>query len=64
MRVVVDYDVCEANGRCVEAAPEVFQLDDDDQLHLRTDRPDPSLRERVERAVRLCPKCALSLVED
>ena len=32
MRVVVDWDLCESNGLCMAAAPEVFQLQDDDTL--------------------------------
>ena len=64
MRIVVDYDQCESNALCVGAAPEVFDLDDDDQLHLLIERPSSELREKVEEAVRLCPKQAISIVED
>ena len=35
MRIHVDYDLCEANGVCVKTAPEIFQIDDTDRLHLR-----------------------------
>jgi ferredoxin len=62
-RVVVDYDLCEANGLCVMAAPDVFQLDDSDKLHLVVERPSPESIESVETAVRRCPKGALSLVD-
>ncbi len=34
MRVVVDRDLCEANGVCAGLAPEVFDLDDEDYLHI------------------------------
>jgi hypothetical protein len=30
MRVVVDHDRCEGNAFCVNIAPKVFQLDDDE----------------------------------
>ena len=63
MRVRVDPLVCEANAVCVGLAPEVFDLDDDDQLHiLRPDVP-PELADRVRHAVRSCPKAALTLEE-
>jgi len=62
-RIVVDYDLCEANGACVMAAPEVFQLDDHDKLHLLVERPPATSIEQVEVAVRRCPKGALSLVD-
>ena len=61
LKVIVDYDLCEANALCMEAAPEVFELDDQDNLHLLQEQPPESLRERVEKAVRLCPKGALRL---
>ncbi len=34
MKVVVDYDLCEANARCVKACPEVFRVEEDDSLTL------------------------------
>ncbi len=64
MKIVVDYDLCEANAVCCRKAPEVFRLDASDQLHLKTERPDESLREKVVAAVQGCPKRALKLVED
>lgn len=61
MRVRVDPLVCEANAVCVGLAPEVFDLDDEDELQiLRSDVP-PEERDRVRHAVRSCPKAALSL---
>lgn len=60
MRVIVDYDACEANGVCEAMAPAVFELDDDDTLHLKAD-PVPETAEKVRQAVNSCPKVALSL---
>jgi ferredoxin len=64
MKVVVDRDRCEANQACMRAAPEVFHVDDADQLHVLVARVTPELLSKVERAVRACPKRALSLVEE
>jgi ferredoxin len=61
LKVIVDYELCEANGLCVDAAPEVFDLDENDNLQLLQRQPADSLREKVEKAVRLCPKAALRL---
>lgn len=61
MRVEVDLDRCEAHGECVMVAPEVFELDDEDQLHYDPE-PDGALRPKVERAVRGCPVQAIRLV--
>jgi ferredoxin len=63
MRVVVDLSQCESNALCMAAAPEIFQLDDDDKLHVLMEHPPPELRERLEQAIRTCPKQAISLDE-
>ena len=64
MRVVVDRTLCESNAVCARLVPEVFVVDEADQLQIRHERPAEALRERVEHAVRRCPKLALSIVED
>jgi ferredoxin len=62
--VVVDPDRCEGNARCLEAAPDVFELGDDDQARVIVERPPEEWRTAVERAVRVCPRQAISIVED
>jgi len=64
LRIVVDRDLCEANGECMRAAPEVFFVDDNDKLTLKIERPPPDLVEKVKTAVRRCPRAALALRED
>jgi ferredoxin len=64
MKVIVDYDRCEGHGRCVLAAPEVFELRSDDQSHVLIERPGEELRPKVAQAVRLCPRQAISLIEE
>ncbi len=44
MRVVVDYDLCESNALCMAAAPEVFEVRDDDFLYVLQDEPPEELR--------------------
>lgn len=61
MKVVVDYDLCEANAVCMDCCPEVFRVEDDDTLTVLIENPPESLRKKVEEAVRLCPRQALSL---
>lgn len=50
VRVEVNLDRCEADGICESLAPEVFELDDDDQLN-DDQQPDGSLRAKVGQAV-------------
>ncbi len=61
MKVVVDYDLCEANAVCMAECPEVFEVDDDDNLQILIEEPGEELRAKVEAAVRLCPKQAIRL---
>ncbi|MGH7864364.1 MAG: ferredoxin [Candidatus Binataceae bacterium] len=64
MKVVVNWDLCESNARCMEVAPEVFEVRADDRLHVLQEAPPEALRAKVVNAVRLCPKQALSIIED
>jgi len=62
MKVIVDKNTCEAHGECVLAAPEVFDLDDDDDtVTVLQEEPSADLREKVEEAVRNCPVDAIRL---
>lgn len=62
MKVRVDELRCDAHGVCVDACPEVFALDDDDDVvRVLQEKPDESLRASLERAARLCPKAAITI---
>lgn len=64
MKVVVDFDLCESNAVCMDVAPEIFKVDDDDMLHILVESPPEDLRAKLEEAVRLCPRQAISIQED
>lgn len=61
MKVSVDFDQCEANGICVGIAPDVFELDDEDMLHVAEGEVPADRVAQVEEAVAQCPKAALRL---
>ena len=61
MRVVVDYDLCESNALCMAAAPEVFEVRDDDFMYVLDENPPETLRAKVELAVQRCPKQAIKI---
>lgn len=63
IKILVDYDLCEANARCMEVCPEVFQVDDDDNLNILIDAPDESLRRKLKEAERVCPRQAIQIVD-
>lgn len=62
MRIVVDWDLCEANGICEAVAPDVFELDEDEDLLIKA-QPNAETVDAVRQAVASCPKAALSLDE-
>lgn len=61
MRVVVDFDRCESNALCMAAAPEVFEVRDDDFLYVLQEEPGEELRDKVEAAAAACPKQAIAV---
>jgi ferredoxin len=63
MKVIVDYDLCESHGRCVEAAPAVFEIRDDDLMYVLQEEPGEDQRSGVATAVTNCPRQALRLQE-
>lgn len=61
MKVTVDFDKCESNAVCMGILPEVFEVDDDDMLHLLMEDVPEEMRDRLEQAVRSCPMTAISI---
>ena len=51
MKIVVDFDLCESNAVCMQIAPDVFEVRDDDFLYVLNENPDESDRERMEECV-------------
>ncbi len=62
VRIVVDRLKCESNGLCVASVPDVFEIDDADELVVLNEEPSEDRRTALELAVRMCPKQALSLL--
>jgi len=63
VRVEADWDACEANGVCAGLVPEVFEVDDQDNLNILVDEIPSRLEQQVRRAVVSCPKMALRVAE-
>ena len=53
-RVVVDFDLCESNAICMQIAPEVFEVRDDDFLYVLNEEPGEDMRAKVEESVQRC----------
>jgi ferredoxin len=63
LKAIVDHDLCEGHSRCQSAAPEVFEVRDDEKSYVLMDKIPEELREKVERAARLCPRQAITVEE-
>jgi ferredoxin len=62
MKVKLDPDVCDAHGDCVVAAPEIFDLDDDDEVaKVLIPEPDEDMREKAVEAADACPVQAITI---
>jgi len=62
MEIGVDRSLCEANAVCVGFAPDVFDLDDEEDLVVHPGEVPVDQVERVSSAVAGCPKNALFIV--
>jgi ferredoxin len=62
MRVTVTPLSCDANAMCIDAAPDVFELGDDDVVRIVLPEPPPERADAVREAVYRCPKQALRIV--
>ncbi|MEJ7716542.1 MAG: ferredoxin [Thermoleophilaceae bacterium] len=62
MKVVVDFDVCEAHDECVVAAPEIFELGDDDEVvTVLQEEPPEDQASQAEEAAKVCPVAAIKV---
>jgi ferredoxin len=59
VKIVVDFDKCKSNAVCMAAAPEVFEVRDDNFLYILQEEPGEELRPQVEEAARTCPTGAI-----
>ena len=63
MRVVVDFDLCESNAICMQIAPDIFEVRDDDFLYVLDETPSEDRRSNLEESIQRCPKQAISIEE-
>jgi ferredoxin len=63
MNVLVDATKCELHGECVMAAPDVFDIGEDDIESVTVLNPEPGekLRNAVEEAALMCPVAAIRI---
>ena len=62
-RVRVDMNLCQSNGQCELAAPEIFRFGNGDVLRWKEEEDDPLVRQKTLEAVEASPMQAIR-VED
>ena len=55
--------ICEGFANCLVAAPDLFDLDDEDKVIILQGELDETERARVEEAIRSCPVSALTIAD-
>jgi ferredoxin len=64
MKVSVNQHICIGAGNCAQLAPKVFaQRESDGTVILLQENPAPSALPEVEKAVRICPAQAISVLK-
>lgn len=63
-KVHVDFEICESNAVCMGIIPEVFDLDDQDYLHILQEDVTPENEELIREAVRQCPRQAITIKDE
>jgi ferredoxin len=61
MKVTVDFDRCQSNALCMDAAPDIFEVRDDGYLYVLNDEPGADRIGAAQEAARLCPTQAITL---
>lgn len=59
-----DFTLCQGYANCVDAAPDVYDIDDDGVVVLLRDHITEEERPRIEEAVRSCPVNALRIEDE
>jgi ferredoxin len=64
IRIKIDPSRCEGFGNCINAAPDLFDLDDNGKVVLKKDTVEDSRLEVVRRAVYDCPVNVISFTQE
>lgn len=63
MKISVDWTLCESHALCMGAAPEVFEVGEDDTLTVLQEEPSDELRDQVLKARSMCPMQAITVTD-
>ncbi|HET7397397.1 MAG TPA: ferredoxin [Intrasporangium sp.] len=61
MRITIDSDKCCGYGDCVLAAPDVFDIGDDNVAYVLVGDPGPELQDQAAQGAAACPVEAIEI---
>jgi ferredoxin len=65
MRIVIDSELCQGHALCFGAAPDLFDLrDDDGHAEVRVSEVPEQLISVAQRAAQGCPEGAISIIDE
>ena len=64
LKITVDRAACDGFGNCVNAAQDVFDIDDTGLVVLKQERVGNAYADRLKRAVYDCPANAIKFAEE
>jgi ferredoxin len=64
VRIRIEPSRCEGFGNCINAAPDIFDMDDEGRVILKLDTVDDSRVDVVRRAVYDCPVNVISFTQE
>ena len=56
-------NLCESNAVCMNIAPTIFEVRDDDFLYVLDETPPDELKAKVEESIQRCPKQAIAIAD-
>lgn len=63
MKAEIDLSLCEGHARCMESAPNLFEVGDDDYSHVLVDEIPDAEQAAARRAEQTCPRAAITIVD-
>jgi ferredoxin len=64
LKITVDLGLCQGYANCINVAPDIFDLNDDDQVMLLRTDFEAADQPRIEDAVQGCPVSALRITDE
>ena len=59
MSLTINPDLCCGHGVCVDVAPDLVEMRDDNKAHVLVEYVDEAFRAQAEAAVAICPQMAI-----